>query len=189
MGMINKKTITINFFAILILVIGVYFLSDIAKENEQIQYFILNYGYIGLFSTSIISGFNLLVPIPIITFLPLIVLSGLNPWIAVLIISIGMTIGDGAGFLLGRTGRSVIDQNKLPKFLRNCEGYFHNHPKFIPFFLFFYASFVPFPNELVVIPIALFERPWWHIMGPVLAGNIVFNITITLGFMTIPGLL
>ena len=56
----------------LVIVIGVaFYFADLARGNENLQRIIAGYGYIGIFVVSLISGFNLLVPIPAISFLPL----------------------------------------------------------------------------------------------------------------------
>ncbi len=184
----SRKIALINLIALSALLVGVLFFSDFASENVAVRDFVFANGYYGLFLVAIISGFNFLLPIPAIAFLPIVIAVGLDFWVGVVIVSIGMTIGDVVGYFLGRTGRKVIDESKLPKFMRNCDSFIHKHPKMTPVILFLYAAFIPLPNELIVIPFSFFDRHWSHIIWPVLAGNFVFNSLAALGIMSISGI-
>jgi membrane protein YqaA with SNARE-associated domain len=185
----KHKLAILNFIFIVILIIIVFFVSEIIGGNDSIKALIISYGYPGLFLIAVISGFNLLVPIPAIAFLPIVVSAGLNFWIAIIIITIGMTIGDGVGFMLGRTGRRIIKHENLPKFVQKIERYLEENPKMLPIIVLLYATFAPMPNEVLIIPISFINRPWWHILGPVLAGNAIFNILVAFGFLSITGLI
>lgn len=183
----NTQKVIINFLSLVFLAGIVFLFADLAKDSDGIRSFIVNYGYTGLFLVAIISGFNLIVPIPAIAFFPLAVSVGLNSWIVITVITVGMTMGDSIGFFLGRTGRSVIEQDKLPRFIKKIEKYLEGRPNAVPVVVFLYASFVPLPNEALVIPISFIKRPWWHILAPVLAGNAIFNILVAFGFASISG--
>ena len=84
-----KTGLKIVFF--LGIIIAALWLSYTAIENELIQELVLKYGYGGVFLTSLFSGFNIIAPIPIISFLPLFIVSGLNLWIIIFTIAVGLT--------------------------------------------------------------------------------------------------
>jgi len=61
---------------------------------------IVNYSYFGLFIISLITSLIMFMPIPIFPFLVLAALF-LNPWLAALIVAIGSSIGEIAGYFTG----------------------------------------------------------------------------------------
>jgi len=189
MGKINKKKALINFAALLLVVVFVYFLSDFVRESDEVKNLIMSYGYFGLFVVAIASGFNLVVPIPAIAFLPIVLSVGLSATVSVIVIAIGMTAGDGIGFLLGKTGRMAVEKKTFPKFVQKLEAYLQKHPRLVSPVVFLYAAFVPAPNEIIVIPLSFLDRHWTQIILPVLAGNFIFNALVALGIMSFSGIL
>jgi len=184
---LSKKTALINISLIILMLIGVYFFTDFARENEQVRGFVASHGYWGIFVIAVMSGFNFLVPIPAIAFLPIIVSAGLSFWTGVVLVSAGMTLGDVIGFVLGRASRRVVGEKRLPRFMKKWESFICKHPKMTPVVLFLYAAFVPLPNEILVIPFSFLGRHWSHTILPVLVGNFVFNTLAAFGLMSIPG--
>jgi hypothetical protein len=62
---------------LIILMAGLFHLAKIIRNNPGVRDAILAYGYPGIFFISLLSGFNIAVPIPAIAFLPLFLESGL----------------------------------------------------------------------------------------------------------------
>jgi len=153
----------------------VYYMSSLVLEDEAVKALVAEYGYIGLFFLSLLSGFNLLVPIPAIIFLPIFLSAGLNFWISLTIIVVGMTIGDIVGFALGRLGKDLFLDKVRPQWFLKIEKFVLNHPKLIPLFLFIYVAFIPLPNEIVVLPLAFFGIRFRYLIIPILLGNLFFN--------------
>ena len=131
---------------------------------------------------SAISGFNLLVPIPIITFFPFFLEAGFHPIITLCVIAFGMTFGDLLGFIIGDTGRDIY-KPKSKKIITRLETLHDKHPALPLVFMFLYASFAPIPNELVVIPLAFLGFRMWKVMLAVFFGNIIFNALIAFGIV------
>lgn len=153
--------------------------NETAAQNIQVVEAVRRFGYPGLFVVSAVSGFNLLVPIPIIAFFPFLLEAGLDPVISVLIIGAGMTVGDMVGYLLGRAGRKMVEK---PHWLARIERVRERH-RIAPYvLLFFYAAFAPLPNELIVIPMALIGCRWYGVVGAALGGNLIFNSLAAAGF-------
>ena len=165
-----------------VLVVGIaFFLSKNASESEAIRSLVGQYGYFGILVIAAISGINLAVPIPAIAFLPLFLESGLNYWATIVFISFGMTLGDSIAYLLGRAGRTFVEsglQKKINNRLEVLRTRYHYAPLAA---LFFFAAFVPLPNELIVVPLSFFGYRFLHMMVPVFAGNILFNILYSYG--------
>lgn len=157
-------------------------LNSIHVDPEMFKGIAARYGYLGVFAGAMFSGFNILVPIPIIAFFPFFVESGLQAHILVAIIALGMSIGDTVGFIIGKSGRAVVTMKdgKITRALKRAQD---KHSLIVAAVYFLYAAFAPVPNELVVLPGAYMGLRFWQVILPVLLGNIVFNSLIALGLV------
>lgn len=162
----------------LVFVMSVVLLAfSLGKNAGEIKYItslVQSYGYVSIFFLAVASGFNLVVPIPIISFLPLFLESGLLFTATIFVISIGMTVGDLLGFFIGNMGRELrsIKQSRVLKRLEKLKERHYWAPIIV---LFAYAMFIPLPNEIIVIPLGLLGYRVKHIIWVLLVGNIVFN--------------
>jgi membrane protein YqaA with SNARE-associated domain len=181
-----KKHRTILKIVILVLffVVAIWFANQI-KDNEAVKQLVQRFGYFGVLIIAFISGFNVVIPIPAISFLPIFTEAGMSTLGVVAIVSIGMTMGDGLGYLLGRYGREVVHPSTWPMWLQRAEAFLNRYKYGLPVFLFLYASLAPFPNELVVIPAAATKHAWWSILVPIFAGNLILNILIAFGITSL----
>ena len=167
-----------------ILFVLIVLLANEIKDNAAIQGMVERFGYAGVFVLAFISGFNVLVPVPAMSFLPIFSAAGLDTIILIMVISLGMTVGDGVGYILGRLGRT-ISKDSWPQWLIKAEVFVNKYKYGLPVFLFLYAAFVPLPNELVVIPAAVACQRWWQVLVPVFLGNFVLNTFIALGISSV----
>jgi membrane protein YqaA with SNARE-associated domain len=145
-----------------------------AAQNDVIRDAVERGGYPMLLALSAASGFNLAVPIPIVSFFPFLMELGFHPWWALATIAFGMTLGDLVGFLLGVAGRRALEGREIKAF-QGLERLRERHAKLPLVALFLYASFAPIPNEVVVIPMALLGYPIVGVGSALFAGNIIFN--------------
>lgn len=171
--------------ALIAVILIVVWANEIAARNLEVRAAVQRFGYVGLLAVSAVSGFNVLVPIPVIAFFPFLMQSGLSPVPALLVIASGMTIGDLAGFLLGRAGRKLVER---PAWLIRLERVQARHALAPYVILFVYAALVPLPNELVVIPMALIGCRLVGVVGAALGGNLIFNSLAAAGFQGVFGL-
>lgn len=170
-----------------LIVYGALYLGQLARDNVFIQEAVRRFGYLGIFTVSLVSGFNLVVPVPAISFLPLFLESGLSAILTVLIIIIGMTVADLIAYYLGRAGRHlVIPKQPLVLNLEKLKERYYWTPVII---LVFYAAFVPLPNEVLVIPLGFLGYQLKHLLLPLLAGNAVFNVLSAVGVVGLFSLL
>ena len=162
-----------------------FWLSEEASQNEIVQNIISRYGYLGVLVASFISGLNLIVPIPAITFLPALVAAGLNHWLTIIVITIGMTMGEMVGYVIGHTGRHLASPPTIVGAMNQLEhikNKYHINPIMV---LLIYASVVPFPNETLVIPLSFLGYRFKQILPAVLAGNLIFNSLSALGLINL----
>lgn len=173
----------------LVLVIAFsWWLSGFISGSERIQEIVLKFGYVGVFFAAVISGFNVVVPLPAVSFLPALTEAGLGFWTSIIVITLGMTFGDGLGYLLGYLGRAVsdIEETKIFKKLREIK----DKREWLPIlFLAGYASVGPLPNEVVVIPLAIMGYKFRYIFPAVFVGNFIFNTLAAYGLTNLLNIL
>ena len=145
-----------------------------ASGSEAVLGLVADYGYAGVFLAAIISGINLVVPVPIVSFMPLFLEAGLDFWLTVAFISAGMTVGDTVGYFLGWFGRDIPSPG-LRRIVERLTSYRERHYWLPLSILFIFASAAPFPNEVLVLPLALMGYRLIALLPFMLAGNFIFN--------------
>jgi len=171
---------------------AVYAVNKMDLSGTVVEQYVQNFGYIGLFVASVISGFNVIVPVPVVAFFPFFVSTGLQEIPIILVISFGMVVGDLLGYSIGRGGREMFSEKKqkqLDRMTVRIDRMQQRHRLFPAIFLFFYAAFLPIPNELVVIPMGFFRFRLRYMVIAIFLGNLVFNILLALGFTHLPNVL
>src|SRR3989304_1982182 len=101
---------------LLAVIAAAFYLARLASGSEIIQEIVSSYGYIGIFVVAVVSGFNVFVPIPIASFMPLFIESGLSFWPTVIIMALGMTSADSIAFFLARAGKDIAAESFGEKF-------------------------------------------------------------------------
>ncbi|MBP9761056.1 MAG: hypothetical protein KBD15_02340 [Candidatus Magasanikbacteria bacterium] len=176
---------------ILLLIALVVWLNTLAFHLPSLDGYAKQFGYAGLFVVSFLSGFNIFIPIPVAAFMPSLLSLGFAPLLIVLTISLGMTCGDIVGYIIGRGGRHVFKKKStkhqgMQRMLERIEILQEKHPSLPYIFLFFFVTFVPLPNELVVIPFGFLRLKFLYTILAVLLGNLLFNAYVAIGFTQIP---
>jgi membrane protein YqaA with SNARE-associated domain len=172
--------------AAFIVVVGIAFwLTYIAQENTIFRTLVSDYGYVGIFIVSLISGFNLILPIPAVSFLPLYLEAGLNIWITLGIITLGMTAADSFAYIIGRFGKEIATEMHENRIFKKLDRWKQQHTYLPIVILFIYASLAPLPNELLVIPIGFIGYAYKKVLPALLLGNIIFNILTAFGVLHI----
>lgn len=153
-----------------------FYLADLAKEVEWIRDLIGRFGYIGLFLIALISGFNIVVPIPAVAFIPLMLESGLRFWPSIILISLGVTLADILAYFIGKIGHDITSVYKYKSILDKLEVMREKYGFSPMLILFLFASFAPLPNELLVVPLGFMGYKLKQILPFVFMGNLLFNI-------------
>ena len=155
-----------------------------AAEHDFVEALARRFGYPGVFIAAAISGFNLIIPIPVVAFFPFFMDVGFDPLLTVATIALGMTTGDLVGYLLGRTTREIFAP-RVHGMMARLERLRDRH-RVLPFvIMFLYAAFAPIPNEILVIPLAFLRYPLIGIFTAVLAGNLIFNSLVAFGVVRV----
>lgn len=177
----KKRAFIVKLVGIGVLIAIAIWMNVALADNEAFLLLVNQFGYIGLFLSALISGFNVVVPVPVIALFPLFIEAGLHPVLTVLVVSVGMTGGDVLGMLIGKAGRDAAIITRQNTWVQKLDALRDKHP-FLPIVaLFVYAAAVPMPNELIVIPMAFLGIKWWKMIIALTCGNILFNTFLALG--------
>jgi len=158
-----------------------YWLVGIVQENEIVSALINAYGYFGIVVVSFISGFNLLVPIPAISLLPAFLAAGLSFWPIILLTAVGTTLADSASYVLGKSGRTLFTD--FHGHLKQLDSLRKKHRSWPLIGLALWASVMPLPNEILVIPLSFLGYRLRYILPILFIGNVAFNILAAFGIV------
>lgn len=151
-----------------------------AAEHDAVREAAAAAGYPGLLAASVVSGFNLIAPVPVAAFYPFLLEAGFQPLPTLATIALGMTGGDFLGYMVGDASRA-LSGDRLAGFRARVDRLHRRHPVLPLAVLFLYAAFAPVPNELLVVPLAFMRYPLAGVMLAVFAGNLIFNSWLALG--------
>ena len=180
-----RKSLKVLFKAAVLVAIlaAAFYFSRVSRENEMIAELVYDYGYYGIFVAAIISGFNLAVPVPTVSFLPLFLEAGLNFWLTIILITVGVTLADSFTYIIGRLGREVIDDKR--KMIIALERAGERHWWAPMTLLFLFSATVPLPNEILVVPLGFLNYRFRRVWPAILAGNFIFNFIYALGVINL----
>jgi len=180
---VNREQ-TLKLFGVFIFIAGIFtisiFLSQHIAESKTAKELVHTYGYAGIFVLALIGGFNLLIPIPAGVFAPIFLESGLPVAGIILALAIGTSIADLIAYAIGWFGRHSFNPSSYPLF-QKIEALTQHRQHFIVPIIFLYASFAPYPNEVLVIPLAFLGIRMRTIIVPLFVGNAVYNSLLVLG--------
>jgi membrane protein YqaA with SNARE-associated domain len=170
--------------ALIAFICAAFWLAEKATGSDAIQALVKSYGYVGIFIVAMVSGFNLVLPVPAASFMPLFLESGLSFWPTIFLISLGMTFADSIAFLLAKAGKQMVSENAESELFRRFQKLPEKYYRYPLAALFIFASIAPLPNEFLLIPAALFFGYSLIELAPILfAGNMVFNILFAKGLI------
>jgi len=174
------------YFAVIVSIFTfAFWLALLAKESSVIRELVSSYGYMGIFVVSVFSGFNFVVPIPAISFLPLFLESGFNLWFTIFIMSLGMTLADVVAYIFGVLGRRFTLSANNAKIIARMNKLRSRHYWAPVVALFFFAAFIPLPNEFLMVPLGFMGYNLRYIFPVIFLGNTIFNIFTAFGVISL----
>jgi len=186
----HKMRLLFKVIGLLLLFVLAVWVADQAEKSVFVTGLVSQFGYVGLFAVSVVSGFNIVVPVPIVAFLPAFISAGLSFWFVLVVMTLGMTLGDTIGFLLGFIGRKTIGKHEyhspLVKKILSF-SYKHEHAGYA--ILLLYATLAPAPNEVLVVPMAFLGYKLRFMWPIIFVGNFVFNTLVAFGVLGLAGVL
>lgn len=160
------------FASIILVTVLALFLAEWIVQSPEAQATIASLGYFGVVMVAIIGGLNIIIPIPAVTLTPIFTASGLHLPFIILALTGGTIIADYIGYLFGKISRPVL-YGHYPKVITWLEETIITRPKLLQLITFIYAAFIPLPNEVLVIPLAVMNIKFRRILLPLLFGNLL----------------
>lgn len=177
-----KKVLRFALLGILItaLWVAALFMANYVATNAMAQNLAHQFGYLGILVIAIVAGLNVLVPVPAAAFVPIFTAADLNIWLIIAVLVIGTTIADLLGYFVGRWSKEFVEEHYPKTFKRMKILDERNHNLVLPM-VFIYAALLPFPNEAIIIPLALIGFKWRTFLAPLILGNIVNQTALAFG--------
>lgn len=170
---------------VLAIFVAAYWLTSLVQKSGVVRDIVFDLGYLGVLLLSLVSGFNLLVPIPAASFVPVFVEAGLSIWIIIFFIIVGTSIADSVSYVIGMLGRELAKSWGHKKLFRKLDELRSKHYWAPVVVLFFFAALVPLPNELILVPLGFMGYKIRHVLISYIAGNIIFATVTSFGIIRI----
>lgn len=113
-------------------------------------------GWIGLFLVTFLSA--TLIPFSSEVVVVLFLATGFNPWICLIVATVGNSLGGATNYIIGTLGKTTwftklgLTENRL----KRIESSFNKRGKYIAFF-----GFLPFIGDVILLALGLFKVPIW----------------------------
>ncbi len=176
--MFNKTTrhhaISLSLLLVVIfLAVGLSFaIAEFVLYDAWWQDKIASGGYLAVLLFAFVASMNIILPIPAVTFTPVFLTAGLSLLPIATALTLGTLLADLVAYIFGHYSAQGVAR-KYPRFSKKLTTYTITHKKLIIPLVFIYAAFVPIPNEVIVIPLALAKVPLKKIFLPLLLGNLL----------------
>lgn len=155
-------------------------LANNIQNNPELQKTVVEWGYVGVVIWGVIAGLNVVIPLPAGSFAPVFAAGGLWMPFIIIALALGTLIADYIGYAFGRWSRAGIGE-KYPKLLTYYEKLVTNHHFWILPSIFLWAAFAPFPNEAIILPLAVLGIRFRFMFIPLLLGGIVHQALFSYG--------
>jgi hypothetical protein len=152
--------------------------------HPDLQAHIASIGYVGVGIIAAITSLNVIIPIPAVTFTPVFTAAGLALPQIVVALALGTLAADFISHRLGRWGSGAITA-AYPRLVTRLTQLYEKKRSWLLPVVFLYASFVPIPNEALVVPLAILGIKWRFLLVPLLIGNVINQAIYAVGIQTI----
>lgn len=157
-----------------------FYAAYFVTSNTAAQELLAQFGYVGVFVLAIVTGLNVILPIPAVTLTPVFIAAGLSLPFIVAALVLGTIAADAIGFWLGHFGTPYIKTNHPQSYAWFEELYTKKRWWLIPT-ICLYVAFIPLPNELFLLPLAVLGMPFRTLLIPLIIGNTINQTLLALG--------
>lgn len=169
---------------IIVVFVAAIALSQWLSTSPQAVTIMERLGYLGVIGLGIVGGLNFVVPIPPATFSALYGAAGFALYGVILALALGTLIADMIGFWIGTKLRIAL-ADSYPKITQYAKKVAAGSLYWLFFVVMMYAAFVPFPNEAILIPLALAGVRFYYLLLPLIIGNILHQTILLTGVDTL----
>ncbi|MCX8181836.1 MAG: VTT domain-containing protein [Candidatus Methanomethyliaceae archaeon] len=133
---------------------------------------LLEYGYLGTFTISILGNLVPFLPVPYL--IPIFLLSHiLEPFFVGITVGIGASLGKCVSYAIGRGGRAVLDEKKKKEL--ECFGNLLGKYGVIAVYLF---SSLPLPDDIIVMPFGIIKYNFKRFFVALLLGKLTLGMIV-----------
>jgi membrane protein DedA with SNARE-associated domain len=159
---------------------GSFLLADFITSDYSSREIIQGYGYFGILLVSFVAGLNLFVPIPAATFVPVFTAGGISLPEVIIFLIIGTMAANLLSYYLGRFGGDIT-RSHYPKLQKKLVVLYSNNRKWLPYFVFGFAAFIPLPDEVYLIPLGIVGVKLKQFIIPLILGTATYQTLAALG--------
>ncbi|MFH0828999.1 MAG: VTT domain-containing protein [Candidatus Kerfeldbacteria bacterium] len=145
----------------------------------------VHYGYFGAFIAALVGNLTVVIVLPytIVTFF--LASAGLNPVFLGVLTGIGAVIGELSGYCIGRFSSGSVERRRPVEYAA-LKRIVEHRPAVVPALLFTF-SLLPFPDDVLFIPLGMLRYSAWKLIVPSLAGKIGAGLAIAFSARLVQG--
>ena len=180
-----RRIVLFAFLAALLILISA--LSLFMGSEEIVSRIGIRNGYIVASLVSFFAGFSAFTIVPFYSMLVTFISGGMNPLILWLIAGTSLALGDIFLFYFGLKGRDMIS-GRLDRTIERMAKYFRKRQreKYIPLLSYIYMSFLPLPNDWLLLFLASIRFPQKKMNLIIILGDYTHTCLIT--FLAVKGI-
>lgn len=127
-------------------------------------------GYALLFAVAASGGLSSFSSATFYTTLGTLAAGGLNPLLLALVGGLGLSIGDTLFYWFGHHGAAIL-KGRAKRWMDEATAWLTPRPWLVPLVVFLYAGFTPFPNDIMMVVVALTGTRYRYVVAPLILGN------------------
>jgi len=174
----NKLKKALNILAfLLVLSVSIYLsvlLAQYVSTDDSSQKLIQDFGYLGILVISFVAGMNALVPVPAATFVPVFTAGGISLPVIILLLTIGTMAANLISFAIGLYGGNITETH-YPHIQKKLLAFYKGKERWLPYFVLGFASLIPFPDEVYLIPLGIIGIKLRHFIIPLIIGTFIYQ--------------
>lgn len=177
-----------HFLSVLFIVVVIFstsiYLTSYVTNDIDAQLFVQQFGYIGVLLIGFITGMSLISPVPAATFTPIFIAGGIPIFTTIILAVIGTMCANFVSYYIGRLGHDFTNAH-YPKLQKKIIQLYSERKELLPYLVFSFTAFVPFPDEIYLIPLGIIGVRIRDFIVPLFLGTIFFQTMTALGFHNI----
>lgn len=139
-------------------------------------------GYAIMFLIALLGGVSVFTSTSYMAVLITFAGGGLNPFVLGVLAGAGLAFGDALFFYLGMHGKNIVSRHlKIGKWLAYLTEWIKKQSGWVvPFLIFFYTGFTPFPSDVLSVSLAVAGYPFKKFLLFAFLGSVNFATIIAL---------
>lgn len=161
-----------------------FYLAFTIEKNPAVQNILAAIGYPGVYLLALIIGLNPFMPVPAATFTPIFLAAHLTLPFIITALTLGTVTADSLGYLFGHVSKVYVKKSH-PRIYHFFKNLYTKHYSYVLPVVFFYTSFIPLPNELFLLPLAVLGMPFRLLIIPIIIGDAINQTLLAFGVQNV----